>query len=235
MRNESVYAFSLCLHDEKEIEPYLQDLKRNHPGVQYAIAPSLGALHIVLRAERPLDAVGKELEAKFPTYVFPERKIEEAVHRELIARKRTLALAESCTGGAIASRLTALPNASYYFLGSIVAYANRWKEKFLGVDPATISRAGAVSAETVEEMIAGIFSETEAGYAIAVSGIAGPSGGTPEKPVGTIYIGVGKRGERSDVGRVSAPPDRASAIEFTVQTSLCALWRRIVHNTPTFS
>ena len=229
------HTFSLCLFKELEIDPYLIDLRREHPEIECGIYPARGTLQIVLLSDKPVEAIGKKFEEKFPTYVFSERKIEEALHSELIAAQKTLALAESCTGGAIAARLTALPDASYFLQGSVVAYSNAWKERFLHVKPKTLSDHGAVSAETVEEMIAGIFSETDADFSIAVSGIAGPSGGTKEKPVGTIYIGIGKRGERTDVGLIHAPNDRASAIDLAVQTSLCALWRRLVHNTPTFS
>ena len=235
LKKQSIHAFSLCLFKESEIDPYLADLKRSHPEIECGLYPARGTLQIVLRSEKSLDALGREFEAKFPTFVFPDRTIEEAVHRELTRRKKTLGLAESCTGGAIAARLSAVPGASLFLLGSIVAYSNGWKERFLKVDPKTLEAKGAVSPEIVGEMIEGIFSETEADYAIAVSGIAGPSGGTREKPVGTIYIGVGKRGERSDIGKIYEPRDRAIAIDLSVQTALCALWRRIVHNTPTFS
>lgn len=229
------HIFSLCLFKEVEIDPYLRDLKKEHPQIESGIYPSRGTLQVVLSSDHPLEAPAKKFETKFPTHVFYERKIEEAVHRELISAKKTLGLAESCTGGAIAARLTAIPDASYFLEGSVVSYSNAWKEHFLHVSPQTISSHGAVSAETVAEMLKGIFSESDVDFAIAVSGIAGPSGGTVHKPVGTIYIGVGRRGERNDIGVIHAPQDRASAIDLAVQTSLCALWRRIVHNTPTFS
>lgn len=235
VQKEFIHSFSLCLFKEKEIDLFLRDLKEEHPEISCGIYPSQGTLCIVLRSVRPLKEIAKKFEEKFPTYVFAEKKIEEAVHRTLIAQKRTLALAESCTGGAIAARLTAIPDASYFLLGSIVAYSNRWKEQFLAVSPTTLAQQGAVSRETVEEMLQALFADTDADFAIAVSGIAGPKGGTPQKPVGTIYIGIGKRGERSDIGKVQAPPHRASAIEFSVQTALCALWRRLVHNVPTFT
>jgi PncC family amidohydrolase len=228
-------VFSLCLFNEVDIAPFLRDLKREHPEIECRMSSSQGTLQIVLRSDHPLDAVALTFEEKFPTYVFHEKTIEEAVHLALIGAKKTLGLAESCTGGALAARLTALPDASYYLRGSIVAYSNAWKERFLLVSPQTLTKHGAVSRETVEEMIQGIFSQTDVDYAIGVSGIAGPSGGTPQTPVGTICIGIGRRGERSDIGLIHAEKDRARAIDRAVQTSLCALWRRIVHNTPTFT
>lgn len=150
--------------------------------------------------------------------------IEETVHKRFIAQKKTLALAESCTGGAIAARLTALPDASQYFLGSVVAYSNEWKEKFLGVDPKILTEKGAVSTEVVEQMVQGILKKTEADYAIAVSGIAGPTGGTEGKPLGTVYIGVGKR-DKIEVEEKHFSGDRSRVIEQIVEAALRALLR----------
>jgi len=225
----------LCLLKEVEVDPFLRELKQKHPEADIGIFPSMGTLQVVFRSEKPLGPFVRAIEKKFPTFYYGEGTIADAVHREMIERKKTLALAESCTGGAIAASLTAIPDSSKYFLGSIVAYSNVWKERFLQVSHSTIKKPGAVSLETVKEMVAGLFSETDADYAIAVSGIAGPTGGTKEKPVGTIYIAIGKRGERTDAGLLKAPKHRASAIDLASQVSLGALWRRLVHNTVTFS
>lgn len=105
----------------------------------------------------------------------------------------TLATAESCTGGGIATRCTDLPGSSDWFLGGFVTYANSWKEQLLGVRKETLESHGAVSAETVSEMLDGVLQKTNADLAVAVSGIAGPGGGTPEKPVGTVFIGTAWR------------------------------------------
>ena len=103
---------------------------------------------------------------------------------------KTLASAESCTGGAIASKLTALAGASDYFLGGVVSYSNEVKEKALGVQHSTLQAHGAVSEETVREMVSGVRNRLGSDYAVATTGIAGPSGGTPDKPVGTVWIGI---------------------------------------------
>jgi nicotinamide-nucleotide amidase len=103
---------------------------------------------------------------------------------------KTLASAESCTGGAIASKLTALAGASDYFLGSVVSYSNEVKEKALGVQHSTLQAHGAVSEETVREMVTGVRNRLGSDYAVATTGIAGPGGGTPTKPVGTVWIGI---------------------------------------------
>jgi PncC family amidohydrolase len=103
---------------------------------------------------------------------------------------KTISFAESCTGGRIASQFTAISGASAVLNGSCVTYSNEIKSKWLGVKEDTLIRYGAVSKECVEEMLEGIVKLANANYAIAVSGIAGPTGGTEEKPVGTVYIGI---------------------------------------------
>ncbi len=127
-----------------------------------------------------------------PQYIFGEGDdtLELIVGRLLKNHNYTLATAESCTGGYIAHLITSIPGSSAYFKGSVVAYSNEIKEQVLGVGKATIEKNGAVSAETVFEMAAGIIKQFKVQCAIAVSGIAGPDGGTPEKPVGTIWICV---------------------------------------------
>ena len=104
-----------------------------------------------------------------------------------------IGFAESCTGGLLASLLTSRPGSSAVFPGSMVTYANRIKEEWLGVSPETLRKFGAVSRECVEEMVEGILEKTGADYGVAISGIAGPTGGTPTKPVGTVFIGVGSQ------------------------------------------
>jgi len=226
---------SLCLLREVEVDPFLRELKEKHPHVEIGIYPSLGSLQVVFRSDKPVESLVRQLQEKFPTFSFGGEKIEKALQHEMVARKKTLGLAESITGGAISARLTSIPDASHFLLGSIVAYSNAWKERYLQVSHSTIKQEGSVSKKAVEEMVDGLFAETDADYAIAVSGIAGPSGGTKQKPVGSIYIAIGQRGKKTDVGLIQSRPDRASAIELTVQTALGALWRRLVHNTFTFS
>jgi len=224
---------TLSLLREKEVDPWLR--QQEAPGLEIGVYPANGSLQVAFRSVHPVDGLVEKLKKQFPTFFIGEEKIEEAVHRELIARKKTLSLAESCTGGSIAARIAAIPDASLFFSGSVVAYSNTWKERFLNVRHDTLTRLGAVSRETVEEMVKGLFEETECDFAVAVSGILGPKGGSAQNPVGTVYIAVAKRGEAIDAGRLAAPSDRISAIEFSVNTALGALWRRIVHHTATFS
>lgn len=235
MQAEYIRKCSLCLLNEKEVAPFLQDLKKKHPSVEMALFPAPGTLQIMFQSETPVDALVEKVQEKFPSFFYGEGRIEEAVGREFIARKKTLALAESCTGGAIAAKLIAIPDASKYLLGSIVAYSNGWKERFLQVSRTTLKQKGSVSRDVVIEMVQGLFNETDADFGVAVSGIAGPSGGTKALPVGTIFIAIGVRGQKIDAGVIHAPQDRISAIDMAVHLTFGALWRRLVHNTATFS
>lgn len=108
----------------------------------------------------------------------------------LIRHKETITCAESCTGGRIAAAITAVSGASEVFHGSVVTYSNEIKHQWLGVDNAVLETYGAVSRQCVEQMLSGVLKLADAQYAIAVSGIAGPTGGTPQKPVGTVFIGI---------------------------------------------
>ncbi|GHT62074.1 hypothetical protein FACS189451_05530 [Bacteroidia bacterium] len=115
---------------------------------------------------------------------------ENILDRLLKERGLTLSLAESCTGGKLAGLFTAIPGCSQYFLGGVVSYSNEAKGKILGVDFEDIKKYGAVSQTVVEQMALGARAVFESDCAIATSGIAGPGGGTPEKPVGTVWIAV---------------------------------------------
>jgi PncC family amidohydrolase len=152
--------------------------------------------------------------------------LEERLFQEFTRAGKTLALAESCTGGALAARLVATPGVSSFFLGSIVAYSNELKQQFLGVSPKTLAKHGAVSREVVVEMIAGLFARTSADFAVAISGIAGPSGGSLEKPVGTIFVGSAERGKDPHIDLIYVPTGRNDAIAMAVQEALLALLRR---------
>jgi len=123
-------------------------------------------------------------------YGFEDETIEAVVVRLLTERKKNLAVAESCTGGCLAHRVTNVPGASAVFLGGWVTYSNESKQKFLGVRAETLAAHGAVSEAVAREMAEGARRQTGADFALAVTGIAGPGGGTAEKPVGTVFIGL---------------------------------------------
>jgi nicotinamide-nucleotide amidase len=142
------------------------------------------------------------------------KTLTQSIIATLIERGQTITFAESCTGGQIAAEFTAIPGVSAVLDGAVVSYANRIKEQWLGVRNETLEHYGAVSAECVAEMLPGVLDLSGADCAIAVSGIAGPDGGTPDKPIGTVYIGIKTpnsesifhnlfEGDRADVQRQS--------------------------------
>ena len=116
--------------------------------------------------------------------------IARAIVHLLTKQKKTLALAESCTGGFIASQITDVPGASKVFLGGIVSYSNTAKQKFLGVRARTLAQHGAVSEAVARQMAEGARKKFDADFAIAVTGIAGPTGGSQAKPIGTVFIAI---------------------------------------------
>jgi PncC family amidohydrolase len=119
---------------------------------------------------------------------------EEELNGLLSGSRKTIALAESCTGGLIACRVTDVPGASEYFEAGIVSYSNRAKEKFLDVPAEVIALYGAVSAETATEMALGVRRAAGSDIGLSVTGVAGPGGGSPEKPVGTVFIALAAEG-----------------------------------------
>ncbi|MDE1895436.1 MAG: CinA family protein [Xanthomonadaceae bacterium] len=139
----------------------------------------------------------------------------------VVQRQRLmLVTAESCSGGWIAKALTDLPGSSAWFDAGVVTYSYQAKEALLGVDPKTLERTGAVSEETVLEMVSGALSRFGAGIAVAVTGIAGPSGGTPDKPVGTVWIGWKRRGGYGHARLFHFPGDREAVRRQTVAAAL---------------
>ncbi len=140
--------------------------------------------------------------------------LPELVAEALKKQHLTLATAESCTGGAIASKLTALPGASEYYKGGVIAYSNEVKETALGVKHETLETYGAVSEETVREMVSGVKMRLGADIAVATTGIAGPGGGSPEKPVGTVWIGIAYK-DRVDAKKMKYGDRRLQTIERT--------------------
>ena len=152
-------------------------------------------------------------------YGFDDDEMETVVVRQLIARRKTLALAESCTGGALADQVTDVPGASEIFLGGVVSYANTAKEKLLGVRAETLAAHGAVSEAVAREMAVGVREKFGADFALAVTGIAGPGGGTPEKPVGTVYISLASAAG-VDVKKFNNVWDRATFKQVTAMQAL---------------
>jgi PncC family amidohydrolase len=153
-----------------------------------------------------------------------EDHLTHLIQHHCITQGWTLSLAESCTGGNLAARLTRIPGCSHYFLGSIVAYSNTLKINLLNVDPNILSRDGAVSASVVRQMAQGALELTGSDYSLAVSGIAGPGGGTLLKPVGTIWGAIGQRGEDPFIWDFFTSGSRQEIIDKSVDILLAQLW-----------
>jgi nicotinamide-nucleotide amidase len=159
-------------------------------------------------------------------YADGEEEIEATLVRALSQGKQTLAVAESCTGGCISNRLTNVPGASAVFRAGLVTYSNEAKQKFLGVRAQTLQEHGAVSEPVAREMAEGVRRQTGADFSIAVTGIAGPSGGTEAKPVGTVFIGMA--GDFETVVEKSFNPfDRETFKQVTAQQAFDLLRRKL--------
>jgi nicotinamide-nucleotide amidase len=174
---------------------------KDHP-VTILASPGEVQLHLVVRqSPERADALLAAMEADFRgalgerIYGSDSEEMALVVGRLLREQGRTLALAESCTGGLVASLLTDVPGSSDYFLGSVVSYSNSVKEGMLAVEADTIRKYGAVSEETARSMAQGALSRMGADLALSITGIAGPDGGSPEKPVGTVFFALVGRGE----------------------------------------
>jgi len=171
----------------------------------------------------------QKLYAVIPDVIYGEDEVtlEEIIGKLLLNNNMTLSTAESCTGGKIASIITSVPGSSAWYRGSVVAYDNSIKTGILNVEPGTITRYGAVSEETAVAMAQGIRQLTCTDYAVAVTGIAGPTGGTPEKPVGTVWIAIASdRGVVAEKHRFA--DDRNVNISRSVTTSLNMLRKQII-------
>jgi len=148
------------------------------------------------------------------------KELAEQIASAALQQRLMLVTAESCTGGWIAKTLTDLPGSSAWFDTGVVTYSYGAKEALLGVNPRTLERTGAVSEETALEMVAGALSRFGAGLAVAVTGIAGPSGGTPEKPVGTVWISWKRRGGYAHARLFHFDGDREAVRRQTVAAAL---------------
>ena len=145
----------------------------------------------------------------------------------LADKKITVAVTESCTGGALCQALTDIPGSSAWFDRGFVTYSNQAKVDMLGVSPALLDQYGAVSFETARAMVEGVHNHSNAELAIAITGIAGPEGGTAQKPVGTVFFGIGQKGQAVKIDKRRFKGDRnevrARSIEFVLKALLKTL------------
>lgn len=215
---------SLFKLPESAVDPFLRTLD-----VECGIYPALGLLQVRLSDPDPfkLEKARERFVSQFRDHLYePTGPIELAVQKQLEKRGETVAVAESCTGGAVAARFTRLPGISQVFLGGVVTYSNRLKEELLGVT--SISAYGSVSRETVAQMAWGLEELMDADWALAVTGIAGPTGGTAEKPIGTVWCALKKRGSDPRVWPLLAHGSREMIIERSVNDLLATLYSQLV-------
>lgn len=185
---------------ESKVAEELEDImkKSKNPIVSLLAHEEIVDIRLVARAEdektgEKLNAeMEKRIRERLGNYIFGTGKqtLEEVIGYLLYMRKRTIAVAESCTGGLISHRLTNVPGSSHYFLGSIVAYSDRMKRDRLGVKKATLEKQGAVSEKVACEMAKGIRRIAGSDFGLGITGIAGPTGATEEKPIGLVYIAL---------------------------------------------
>lgn len=207
---EKISANSLDVHIFKVIQTCgipesiladkLEDIEKHLNGLNIAYLPSYKGVRLRLEAknlhineaEKRLQELTKIIYAKIGEYIYGEGEISlsETVGKLLSGKKETVAVAESCTGGLLGGEFTINPGSSNYFIGGVIAYSNIIKSQVLGVKQATLDNFGAVSEQTAVEMASNVRRIFNSTYGLSITGIAGPTGGTPLKPVGTVWIGI---------------------------------------------
>lgn len=177
-----------------------------------------------------IDRQFKEVFPLIREFVYGEddEELEEVLARELVRQGATLSIAESCTGGAASARFTKHAGASAFFLGSVVSYSNEMKQQVLGVQAQTLAQYGAVSEQTAKEMAEGVRRLTGSTYALATTGVAGPGGGTEEKPVGTVWIACATA-ENTTAVRLTLSAFREQNIEMSIIHLLNLLRKTMAH------
>jgi nicotinamide-nucleotide amidase len=221
---------------ESDLDALISPVYKKYTNVATTILAANGDLQVHLRARCDTEALADELLAEVVPpieallgdrlYSRTGDPLEVVVGRLLRERGATVAVAESCTGGMLGARLTTIPGSSQYFVGGFITYSNALKRELLGVSADTLERYGAVSAETAEAMAAGARDRAGATYAVSITGVAGPDGGTDEKPVGLVYLAIaGPEGNTVTHRRFIG--DRERIRVFTAQAALDLLRRRL--------
>ncbi len=218
---------------ETEIAEKLESFEHNlSKYLKLAYLPSLGSVKLRLTAkgntaeklQKIINDATEEIQSKLNEWIFgyDDETLESVIGKKLQSKNLMLGTAESCTGGMLAHKITSVAGSSAYFKGSIISYANEIKEDILGVQKKTLAKYGAVSEETVSEMLLGALKQLDVNIAVAISGIAGPDGGTKEKPVGTVFIGIANK-EKQLIKKFSFYKNRAINIELSSVFALVQL------------
>jgi nicotinamide-nucleotide amidase len=225
---------------ESDVETRVRPLYELYPDTETTILASPGAVQLhpriwsreAAKAEQVLDEITKRMALALGEHLYSMHgeTLEEVVGRVLTENRATIAVAESCTGGMLAERLTNLGGSSSYFLGGVVCYSNELKTSFVGVPKELIETKGAVSSEVALALADGIRRRTGATIGVGITGIAGPTGGTAEKPVGLVHIGIAdERGPRERAYRY--PGNRERIRSFATQSALDVVRRHFLFPT----
>ena len=225
---------------EADINLKLKEIEEAFPEVSLGYYPVLPEIHVSVlvkaaneqKADEIFSLVRERLEREFGVYIFgyDDDLLEAVIGRLLLERHETLAVAESCTGGLIASRITRIPGSSAYFERGVVTYSNQAKKEILGVPEEALQKYGAVSEPVALAMAEGVRRLARTDYGLSVTGIAGPTGGSPEKPVGTVWIGFSCK--EGTVARCFLfPGDRHMVQAYAAETALDWLRRYLRYGT----
>ncbi len=224
---------------ESAVDEQISPIYKQYENVQTSILFNRSEIEIWLIAQAKsepevdslLDEAAGKISEKLGAAVFAQNGelMEEVIAKMLTENGQTLAIAESCTGGLISERLTEIPGSSRFFIEGITAYANQSKIRVLDVPAELIEKHGAVSGEVAEAMAKNLRAQAETDFAISVTGIAGPSGGTEEKPVGTVFIGYAEAHEATH-RRLHLPGDRHLIRWRSSQAALDLLRRKLIKN-----
>ncbi|HMJ05874.1 MAG TPA: competence/damage-inducible protein A [Chthoniobacterales bacterium] len=204
-------------------------------GIELGYCARSGEVDVrVLGSDRVLEAAEVAIRNAFPlaVYTVADEELEDVLVRMLRERNASVATAESCTGGYLAHRLTNVAGASAVFGAGYVTYANEAKESALGIEAALIAQYGAVSPEVAEAMALAAVRKAHSTYALATTGIAGPDGGSEEKPVGTVFIALAEAAGETHVQRRCFLTDRQTFKHLTTQTALQMLREHLLANSP---
>jgi nicotinamide-nucleotide amidase len=222
---------------ESAIAERIEDIENALPPyISLAYLPSPGRVKLRLTSliescSDEIVAFQQQIAERLSKYVFAldeNKSIEQVAGEILLANNATISTAESCTGGLIAHKITSIAGSSAYYMGSVISYSNDVKIQELNVSKRTLENYGAVSEQTVEAMVKGLLKKMQTTYGIAVSGVAGPGGGRPGKPVGTVWIAVGSA-DKIVTRKYQLTPHRMLNIEITAMLALNLL-RRFVSN-----
>ncbi len=201
------------------------------PGLELGYCARMGEVDIrVVGSRSAVDAANAIIQGELAPYIITteEKELEDVIVQLLTAKDATLATAESCTGGLLANRVTNVPGSSAVFMEGNVTYSNDAKTRTLGVSAELISTAGAVSEEVARAMAEGALQRSKATFALSTTGIAGPDGGTAQKPVGTVFIGLASRANATQVEKLFFPTDRHSFKRMCTQHALDMLRKSLL-------